>query len=364
MSDDSKSHWKSLADELGAEAAHEPPARPETASPETPAAPPREKRAPKPAAPRPKNHWGDVLGAVGLEAPAPESEEVEQGETVEASVVDIEAVDEPEGAARSDQVEDVSEEEAQSDYAPVADSEPVLETEVDEITEEPEESDPLVMDTENVIDAVASAVIDDEDTEEQTRRRRRRRGGRRRPRRTPDEEAEASAEVADVASDVTEAEDAGGEQSIGEGEPSDETDEASEERPRRRRRRRRGRRSEAEGEQSDAAEVEDGEVEVAAVSETSASDEEDDNGEDRPRRRRRRRRKPRRDADETSGDATAETGELEEAVDKDEDARANPKHRKIPSWAEAIDMIVQSNLTARAKSKPSRGRRRSSPKSD
>jgi len=47
----------------------------------------------------------------------------------------------------------------------------------------------------------------------------------------------------------------------------------------------------------------------------------------------------------------------------DDESRPSPKHRKIPSWAEAIDMIVQGNLAARAKNKPPRGRRRSSPKS-
>lgn len=76
---DKTSHWASLAQVLGAKVPPEKPApaAPKTESPEAAApapapAPPAAKPAkPKPAA-KPKDNWGSVLGMLGLRAPEPE----------------------------------------------------------------------------------------------------------------------------------------------------------------------------------------------------------------------------------------------------------------------------------------------------
>lgn len=83
---DKKSHWASLANVIGAKTPPETPApppakpveEPEAQSP--PPAPPPPPAAPKPPVkPKPeprktRDHWGAVLGALGLRAPEPEPE--------------------------------------------------------------------------------------------------------------------------------------------------------------------------------------------------------------------------------------------------------------------------------------------------
>jgi len=95
--------------------------------------------------------------------------------------------------------------------------------------------------------------------------------------------------------------------------------------------------------------------------------------EDRPKKRRRRRRpkSKRKDAAESPGDeaddadfegAPAEDSETAtptdgESGDKADAATSRTSHRKIPSWQEAIGVIVTSNIESRAKSSDGGGRR-------
>ena len=104
------------------------------------------------------------------------------------------------------------------------------------------------------------------------------------------------------------------------------------------------------------------------------SEEQEAEAEEKPNRRRRSRRRGRRggkdrpddkeegSADSTAGedgDAVSDDGEVaeEEATDK---PREGGKHRKIPTWGEAISVVVDANMSSRAKqpaSKPTKGRR-------
>jgi hypothetical protein len=44
---------------------------------------------------------------------------------------------------------------------------------------------------------------------------------------------------------------------------------------------------------------------------------------------------------------------VEGGDDDDDESSAELAHRKLPSWAEAIDLIVQTNLAGRSKSRGS-----------
>ena len=177
----------------------------------------------------------------------------------------------------------------------------------------------------------------------------------------------------------------------GESEPAGETsDESSEPKPksgRRRRRRRRGRRlPETESTES---EVQEAEMEAASdtvdlidaepVSASSASENEatpaGEGDESTERRKRRRRRRPRRKSEANRGEATpagesvdgappaehaeADTGEEEwsgaeedsdEASGSDEEGQSfKLSHRAIPTWEEAIQLVIANNVESRAK---------------
>lgn len=319
----SQNHWKSIADLLGTPVSSEPePPPPPPAARPIPAERPRKEKEPKPVAPKRKNHWGFVLSAVGLAAqPADEPSEAAELAPQEAAP--------PTPVAEATPV----------DPYPVSDwpSAPVP-------TREQIEDDPLVMPTESVFDEVASPILTDEvedaeivqedadseasgDAEEPRRRRRRRRRGRRRR----DEGAESTDEsassavppraeiVADTASDIAE----GDEVEWTTAETSPPTSDAeSADRPRRRRRRRRGRRDRDEA-RSD-------------VATDSASPELSEAGEDD-------------ESDVSLHDDHDDADEL------DVGGSDVPTHRKIPTWREAIGVLVDANLANHTKTKPFRG---------
>jgi hypothetical protein len=122
-----------------------------------------------------------------------------------------------------------------------------------------------------------------------------------------------------------------------------------------------------------AAESETEEDEDAAEGAVVSTEEETESEEEEPRRRRRRRRRRRsgkKDSDGTAADEDADSEAAGEAEEDDSDAHAEDKeeepstlgvkHRKIPTWQEAVDVVIAANLESRSRnpSGGSRGRRR------
>ncbi len=132
--------------------------------------------------------------------------------------------------------------------------------------------------------------------------------------------------------------------SSGAADEDEEEDRPKRKRSRRRRRGGRGRKS-AEADATD---------EVASETGDEASEEATEESEiSRPKRRRRRRS---RTTGEGSDNQNAAEDQTEEAVisndgeDSENPKRGRQRHRNIPTWSEAIGMIVDSNLEERAKS--------------
>ncbi len=154
-----------------------------------------------------------------------------------------------------------------------------------------------------------------------------------------------------------------------------------------RRRRRRGRRRSGTGERERTAppvsEENDDEpdMEMSDASDVDAETEEDEAGEaeeaattSRSRRSRRRRRRPTRR--ETESDAPQDDVTVDDEADDDSDeddgdddddeshaSRAGgsrSKHQKIPTWEEAISVMVSNNMQSRSRSSSSKGKPRSS----
>ncbi|MEM9352079.1 MAG: hypothetical protein AAGA92_03620 [Planctomycetota bacterium] len=211
-----------------------------------------------------------------------------------------------------------------------------------------------------------------------------------RPASSEPEDASEGPDVNDTGSafgegiDATESE-ASSEEVAAEGD-SDESDEPGD-KPKRRRRRRRGRRGrggrsgdspaaenadladsdDGLGSRSGAEDADDGFGAGLGPAEKEESGDDEDGEERRPRRRRsrRRRRKP--------AESGAETGSVSDSADEDDDlanvgfgqglegddaeaeegAPRRSSHRSIPSWSEAINVIVDANLEGRSRA-PSR----------
>ncbi len=131
----------------------------------------------------------------------------------------------------------------------------------------------------------------------------------------------------------------------------DEPDQSEEEEDRPKRKRARRRRRGGRGRKSADLEASN---ETASDADEKKAEELAEDG-DSPRPKRRRRRRSRGSADGGDGQSAAED-QLEEAVTgEDNDEGENPRrgrqrHRNIPTWSEAIGMIVDSNLEERAKS--------------
>jgi hypothetical protein len=160
-----------------------------------------------------------------------------------------------------------------------------------------------------------------------------------------------------------------------EGDDSDVLAEAeTTERPKRKRsRRRRGRGKKVSDETTESIEEE----KDSTSEKSSADDSELEDETARPKRRRRRRSRRKPDAEENGAepldDAAASDNTEYDADDDDDDddvsyagskksGRGRPVHQNLPTWQEAVGMIVDANLESRAKSpsKPSspRGRGR------
>ena len=331
---DPKNHWSALASEIGADVPPEPePQRPETETDENgaeaepaatmpPARPERSARRPKPS--QPKNHWNAVAGDLGMEVPdtEPESEAELEAEpaaetpfgsfSVEPAIVDAKPQQSPpEGdpSAAFESLFQPSEETVGDDSGDAG---------------EPEEIHTALFEEEEATEAsegVSDSTEEAED-EERPRRRRRRRGRRRRRDEKSDEEQtpEEVAETVAIGDDSVEVEVA---EVI--------ADEATEK-------------------QSEPAAADDGEEEEGK------------------RRRRRRRRKPRRDREQAAEDESEADSAADDAPSEEPDGRkaksarvsedTQAKHRKIPSWDEAIGVVVEANIQAHAKSGGGRRGRR------
>ena len=163
------------------------------------------------------------------------------------------------------------------------------------------------------------------------------------------EEDEPSVQ-ADVANEESE---------FGEGVESESTDEA--ERPRRRRRgRRRSGRGRSTSEKSDDSDGNGGDLEATVAEEESAEENQSEASEEKPARRRRSRRRGKRGGKERNDSPDVDDDDdLGEEASGDE-SKEPSKHRKIPTWGEAISVVVDANIEAHAKkpaNKPSKGRR-------
>jgi hypothetical protein len=346
------SHWKSLAELLGAQVTESEPAppRPQITQP-TASSPPRELKQSRPApAKPPKSDWRSLAGALGL---------------AESQVSPAESPprEDPTAFAASSAVMNAGQG-GMAESFPVRESVPARETPSDsdrqhfasdaapseprdlaaahwgapaEPADEP--IDPLEMPATEFVEEVADAIeleVDDEGHVESDavaeERRRRRRRRRRRGRRSegPVEEgprsAESSGEEAEpepvgefiddaipVDSPPAHERDMRSADAI-DAAPERESDDG---RPRRRRRRRRrGRRDEAAGPREKSSEA-------APVAEDSAED------------------------DDVLAQVLADADDELEGDEKGGEAHLS--HKKIPSWQEAIDVVVASNLAQRAR---------------
>ncbi len=175
---------------------------------------------------------------------------------------------------------------------------------------------------------------------------------------------EPDSEDGPPANDDTEEEDAVDE--FGQGLDGEDEQEPAR-RPRRRGRRRSGRGRSTRETPTDDSGGDSAEPTGAADDGTEENDAE---GEEKPSRRRRSRRRGKRGGKERADGNDAEASEVpsEDSAespegDSDGAAKEGSKHRKIPTWGEAISVVVDANMTTRSKqpaSKPAKGRRRKS----
>lgn len=382
----SNDHWKSLADEIGADVPDPPPEpvnepAPEVVTDDQPSDEILEEPAPlvesaeedvQPQAPAPAakpvgpNHWWHVASELGIEVPEepePEPDPEPELEPVPEPEPESKASSEPEALPESMPEEDATDEVVFAGFrtGPAGESElperqdraepPVAETfeSPDDTSQMPLFADPgLVVETPGVLDAIF-------DAEEAVRAE---------SERSVYKHADEPERTGDEAEELVVHSGAGPQPTKGElfGEVAQDDGEVNEP---------------AEFGAEEPGEVDDDES-VAAVSvpdeETAA--EPDEEGKRPKRRRRRRRRRPKKDRAEPAGeagksDADSAVGEKEssdsqpraesgKSEKRDEAEAAKDKHRKIPTWEEAIDVVISTNMESRnkASSGGSRGRGR------
>lgn len=378
-------HWNSLLDEIGVPASEarpaptsaEPPSRPPAAATSSPR--PRAKPEPRPQpAPAKKSSWTSLLGALGLAAPeaTPASEPVAQEPPApEPPPRAVEREEQPQSADREERSErDVrSERQARSEREERQSGHLLDEFRPRYKPEEPpfpqsrrrETVDDVAMD----IDLDADFAFED------------------RPDMESDVDVEPAGEVIEPRP-ATRREDEEGDERGGR---------------RRRRRRRGGRRQDEEreptgqrererreplsrGEDLDLdAELPLGEADEEVVSRREEPEvrEDEPEGEDRGRRQRRRRGRGSRDRDrdesrptaegrpsrrperlERDAEQTSRVREDEEPIEimddlgDDEPAGEHAVHKKIPTWAETVGVLIDANIAARSSRQPDRGRPR------
>lgn len=237
--------------------------------------------------------------------------------------------------------------------------------------------------------ALTESVGDDEETAEKegeggrkrSRRKRRRRKGRKpapesaQEESAADESGDASADedrliVAEAASGVdtewdeaadalstTPGDDIPGADSQGESETAEE----SPARPKRRRRRR-SKRSRREDPTTEQAETSETAEEASPGEEEAASEEAAPKRPSRSRRRRRDRQEKKPVEAKLEEDVDIDDEELDD--DEDDDSSGKRAHRNIPSWEDAVGMIISTNVESRSKrpQNPNRGRHRGKPR--
>jgi ribonuclease E len=416
MSDPEKpSHWDFLAEDLGARTPPEPAPEPEAADGDEADSTPAVKRRSEPRKPPkpPANHWQSVASEFGLEVAeqpdTPEQPEApEQPETPEqpehaaqpeapqqAEPVDMDTAGGPDELT-AEPVAGEAEEAAAWPGPALSESESQS---ADEPPATPEELSPRELAQRAATLEFGFGVIDAEDTRDQSFIEEAEDAV------ADESEGQSDADSDEVAETAGEAdEDFAGDAAAGrvsleeEFETAEErTSEAAEtekKKPRRRRRGGRRRRKPETGEDGRADEAEPSEH--AAVAEVDvAGDEQDDlsagpakaSSEEAPReregRRRAKRRRPSKDAaaaadqpDAAQDDEAAVAGGSGETVASEErrsqdrrdrgesgdesaeEESGRPSHRKIPSWSEAVDLLVSRNMKARSRSSEGKGRRR------
>lgn len=160
----------------------------------------------------------------------------------------------------------------------------------------------------------------------------------------------ANLEAAELAEEVETADDLFGEEAPAETAAEEEDEGERRRRPRHRRRRsRRGERP-AEERETRGARSEDGEEEEPQgdlFAEEEESEEEFELEDERPPRERRRRREA----------AEASSPDIEEEDGEEELEGERPAHRKIPTWEEAVGLVISINMETRAKTPGGRRRR-------
>lgn len=399
MSTDKKSHWASLASVIGAKVPPEPaaPASPPPAPQEEPAAvitpaAPEVAATPVPAAPvataptskppaktKARDNWGKVLGALGLRAPEPEPEpEPEPPAPAPVAVASPPAPivptsspslpknlwellgDKPPEATLAEQIQ------AEMFVTEVGGNDLVLGE--DDDSEDEEEVDrwksPSADPLRSSIPADRPRRRDEEASGDRPRRRRRRRrrgseaGVESTEERAPRSESFAPVndrldddshddDFAPVVDDYDHDVDA--DIDVTEAPVARKKEEASEDRPRRRRRRRRGR-----GRGADSAAEPTSATEPPARSQAYADEDEDveDDADYLPAPT--SRREPTRSAvpargrrSETPSSRVPASNDLDE--EDDDDVVDHGEHRSIPTWQDAIGLVVGANMEARAK---------------
>ena len=310
----------------------------------------------------PPTDWGKLAGDLGVEVPDQPSEPASGQRDTSPPMADV---DEPplpseEASGRSrllaefddqDQVADEDNELAElaldarddGDFASGIFNDPI------DIESDDEEADFIadiaeVDDLETEVDA-ADTDVDTADTDEQPSERklgRRRRRRRPRGRKSSDSQMDTPSEPAtdDQSDDAPGVMDGEGEDRLETSLVADETESASTDseepptKPKRRRRRRRG-----SGQKTAPAAEDDQSAEKES---TESDDEPKVLSDDAPKRRGRRR---------TSLDVKSEDGQKEEE-EEESGKTARSSHRAIPSWAEAIEVVISANVENHKKSPP------------
>jgi ribonuclease E len=405
-------HWDSLAEQLGAEPTPPEPAKPppevldeaegesgEASAHDTgvgvtdqsvrdaslaPPPPVRPKPAPRKAEKPSPAHWASLAGQLGLEVPDepaaeaeghPESEGVGAGLGDQAPAVedtppavwsDTAMTATPDEPVASDDESTGSQAARQAaslefgfgiidvvdtrDQSFIDEAEEAVKDEADDESYEPAEAErePVTTVDETDLAAEDGDATDTAATDEKTKRRKRRRGRKRRPREGQADErrepaAEGSAEpTGQVSADTSDAD------AATPSAPSDTGRVADSQGPSRKKRRPRRRPIVGmPGAEHPAEVVEDqaapppSEDAPPAAAPPSESEPEPDTAPE-PEKRPRKGPREREPAAESSGEP--ESG--------------RPSHRKIPSWSEAIGLVIATNEQARARSAESGGRRR------
>lgn len=366
----SASHWRELAEMLGAdpgdtEAVEEPApaeseesalaARPEEETGvESFTAREREENPPARQAhrpPRPASDWFALATELGIEVepgPSENQEEAVVAPAPETEREELPEADELESRTPAAEEADGEEEETSGSttiWRDVDGDEPVAPTQ--ELSDQPPEftvEEPVPEPAEGEVDEKATDEQQEQEEEDELvvevsskRRSRRGRGRRRRSRKREDDTSTADQGTVE-AKDQTEAKDFASEVagSVDDEEATRKSEQAAgEEREtkRRRRRRRRPRRTDAREEKSQQS-ADEPEASGEPVVSPAA-------------------------AEETPSDDEAIAAEEEDSSEK---AAKKAKHRKIPSWEEAVSVIIENNLESRSKKGGSKGKSRGSRK--